>query len=167
MPIKLDRKSFKDFLAENDSKNKSKSGTYVAIKLSKCSFDVFIRLQKILNLKNPLDVNDAHCTVLYSNNVVSNDDLNLSDIESEIDCNIVSIDIFGKESGKSVVVARLVSPNLIKNHQDMIDSGGTHNFDKYECHITLSYDDNVEPQILDNSLPIKLNNIYSTNLKDD
>lgn len=123
----------------------SKSGgTYVGIRLDEKSVAIMVALQQSLGLKNPLDAEKFHTTVLYSRNPVE-----VVPLDKVHEATIKYIDCWEQRNGKYAVVAKLKCESLEERHDDLISIGGTHDFPSYQPHITLSYNDYITPMLAD------------------
>lgn len=113
-------------------------GTYVACDFSEFSSNELYTWVLKNKIPNPLDQREYHTTLLYSRVAVNKaedivDDLNY--MEDIITVKPVSFSIFGK-----ALVLVLDSTKLYRIHRLLINCGGTHDFEDYTPHITISYD---------------------------
>ena len=125
------------------------NGTYVGIRLDEESAATLVALQNTLRLKNPLNSDDFHATVLFSRTVV--DVIPTDKVHTGV---VKYIDVFEQQNGKYAVVAKLDCPTLEERHYDLRSIGGTHDFPTYQPHVTLSYDDYVTPMEVTASLTL-------------
>ncbi|QBX06151.1 hypothetical protein Va3_197 [Vibrio phage Va3] len=122
------------------SKFLESQGTYVGIRLDEASKQELVRLQKTLRLKNPLEPDKFHVTVLYSRKQID-----VPVVDTTFVATVEHIDCWKTQDGKYAVVAKMVCPELVERHDDLISIGGTHDYPDYTPHVTLSYDDAITP----------------------
>jgi len=119
--------SFKKF-------NESNEGTYVGAKFDAQSVEQLVKLQKALGVKNPLPSSDFHVTVLYSRNKID-----ISTKDYSFQALPIEVTSWESDTGEYACVLKLVCPELNARHEEFISQGGTHDFDDYQIHVTLSY----------------------------
>ncbi len=92
--------------------------------------------------KSTLSADDLHVTVLYSKTAV--DPLKLGNAWGEDDEGRVRVKPGGPRAierfGENAVVLLFASWELESRHRSMVEAGGSHDFDEYHPHITLSYE---------------------------
>lgn len=134
-------KSFREYLSE--AEKKEKTGTYASLKLKESSKK---RLMKWLNdhkVKNIVDEEDFHCTVVYSRKAIPE----LADKKVKLP---VSATIAGwKILGKDCLVLLINSAKIEKLHEDAMEMGATHDYDEYIPHVTVAteYDKDLPEEI--------------------
>lgn len=89
-----------------------------------------------------LAASDMHVTVLYSRNPV--DMMQAGRDWREDQRGEVSVRPGGprliEKLGENAVVLSFASPDLQYRHSDLIEAGGSHDYDHYQPHVTISYD---------------------------
>ncbi|OGT55492.1 MAG: hypothetical protein A3E01_09295 [Gammaproteobacteria bacterium RIFCSPHIGHO2_12_FULL_63_22] len=88
-----------------------------------------------------LAATDMHVTVLYSRAPV--DPMKMGRDWSEDEKGRIIVRPGGPRAierlGENAVVLRFVAPSLEYRHRDLIEAGGSHDYDEYRPHVTLSY----------------------------
>lgn len=88
-----------------------------------------------------LPATDMHVTVLYSRAPV--DPMKMGRDWSEDEKGHLVVRPGGPRAierlGENAVVLRFVAPSLEYRHRDLIEAGGSHDYDEYQPHVTLSY----------------------------
>lgn len=128
---------FKQFLQESE-------GVYVGARFDESSIENLKSLQRVLGINNPVSDSDFHVTVLYSRNPIK-----VEPKEYTFVAKAICVESWEQRNGKWATVVKLECPELSQRHQELIEQGGTHDFDDYQVHVTLSYDhrltvDNIE-----------------------
>lgn len=145
-------------------------GTYAKIVPSAATAK-FLYAVAVLLSDEPIAKEDIHCTVLYSKTEVQGA-FNLKP-KMPIIGKIMSFDLFGDD--KECLVVKIDCPGAKALHDKCIAMGGTHDFDSYECHITLSYDadyDALESEVLERlepslkNIPLIFDKFESSDLED-
>lgn len=114
--------------------NSLKHGTYVAASPTEETVEQIKKLQKRLNLKNPIPEDELHVTIMYSRR--GSPDLTPSDTYKV--ANPSTFKLYGEN--KNCLVLVLDSPDLEMRHAQLSQYGLAHSFDEYSPHITLTYD---------------------------
>lgn len=112
-----------------------KEGTYVGAKFDEESIDKLVKLQKALGIDNPVPSDSFHVTVLYSRNKID-----VTPRDYTYKAQSMKLEHWDARDGKTYCVLRLDCPELTARHDELMDQGGTHDFDDYDVHVTLSYD---------------------------
>lgn len=135
-------------------------GIYVAVKYkdsAKQQLNDFINNN---NIKNPLDVDKIHSTIIYStkyDNIVELGDM------MQVPVEIFKFEVWKTQGGKSALVGKLFAPDLIKRHLELMSNHDlTYDYPEYKPHITISYDvgDDFDVNTLDASQLGKLYTAY-------
>lgn len=111
-----------------------KNGTYVCAMPTEESKESIVKLQKRLNIKNPVEPDDLHVTIMYSRK--GSPDLPPSDTFKT--AKPLSLELFGED--KNCLVLCLDSPDLEMRHEQLSVYGLKHTFTPYEPHVTLTTD---------------------------
>jgi len=116
------------------------AGTYIGMHLSKSSNDDLSQYLKEKKIPNPVPSDKLHATVLYSRKpcptIIPKGMMKLG-----VYATPTNMDIWETKDDKKALVLELNSPELIRRHKYFIkEHGGTHDYDEYKPHITLSYD---------------------------
>lgn len=97
---------------------------------------------KANGFKSTLPADDMHVTVLYSRNPV--DPMKMGEGWSGDENGHVRVKPGGPRAierlGESAVVLLFASWDIEARHRSMIEAGGSHDFDTYQPHVTLSYE---------------------------
>jgi phage-related protein (TIGR01555 family) len=113
--------------------------TYVQRKLLNAS--ALIAWAKANGFESTLPADDMHVTVLYSRQPV--DPMKMGRDWREDEKGQITVRPGGPRSierlGENAVVLRFACPDLDWRHRDMIEAGGSHDYDEYQPHVTLSY----------------------------
>ena len=126
-------------------------GIYVAVKYkesAKKQIEDFITKN---NIKNPVDVDKLHSTIIYStkyDNIVELGDM------MQVPVEIFKFEVWKTQGGKSALVGKLFAPALIKRHLELMSNHDlTYDYPEYKPHITISYDvgDDFDVNMLDAS----------------
>lgn len=132
-------------------------GTYVAVKFDEESTAKIVALQQSLRLNNPLDKDKFHTTILFSRKAIP-----AYSTDTVYEGTITFVESWEGADGENAVVAKIDCPALVERHNDLIDVGGTHDYPEYQPHVTLSYDDTVNP--LPVSISVKMVDEYVEDL---
>jgi hypothetical protein len=115
-----------------------KRGTYSAIKFSKESVETLINKINDLQIPNPIDKEDIHCTLIYSRKYLPYYEAT-TPMKFEFPISCGDLDLFGEN--RNILVLKLNSKILTFRHNEiMSDYSGVYDYDEYIPHITLSYD---------------------------
>lgn len=114
--------------------NVMKNGTYIGLRPSEETKEGIVKLQKRLGIKNPVDPESLHTTLIYS----KKGNPNVIPYEKEYYAYPLSLELFGEE--KNCLVLTLESSALDFRHEFLQHMGLTHSFDSFKPHITLTYD---------------------------
>jgi len=91
----------------------------------------------------PIDVEDAHSTIIYSRVNFKLPVFNSEDFSSW-EFKPIEFDLLPSfRAGRMALVIILEAPKLVELHNAIVESGAQHNFDEFIPHITLSY--SVDP----------------------
>lgn len=142
---------FKSFTEE-----RRKDGTYVS-----CDYDL-LTAEKLATwcvenlIPQPLSADKYHSTLLYSRKPVPTAQEIVDKVDKEIELQPVGFKMFDSKEDPSfkALVIELKAPQLIALHEKLIAAGGTHDYDDYTPHVTVSYN---APRDLDVSM-LKLPN---------
>jgi len=97
---------------------------------------------KANGFKSTLPADDMHVTVLYSRTPV--DPMKMGEGWSGDDKGIVRVKPGGPRAierlGPSAVVLLFASWDIEGRHRSMVEAGGSHDFDSYQPHVTISFD---------------------------
>ena len=148
---------------------KEAAGTYAAAKLSDKTKKLIKQYFKDNEIPDPCDVDDMHCTILYSRK-------HLPDYQAagEYDTPIVGkngkFEIWPTRDKKAnVLVLHLSSPEMTKRHKFLMkEHGATYDFDEYKPHVTFTYDfgDNDVKSLKPVDFDIEFTTEYSEDLSD-
>lgn len=128
-----------DLIILEKKKAKDDSGTYVSGKFSEESCDELYDLVKELKIPNPVPKESFHVTIVYSPKTVKYK--GLGELENPWIVIPKNLHIFHTQDGKNCLVMKLHAPELIEQHQMIVDDyGAEHTFDEYIPHVTCSYD---------------------------
>lgn len=119
-----------------------KNGNYYGVKPTDEAKEKIESIMKDLKLKEPVDVDDIHVTLMYSPDK-GNPMIPPSDLEYK--AHPSKFALFGDE--KDCLVIKLESKDLEARHKELLATGFIHTYDDYKPHITLSY--NYEGDIPD------------------
>jgi hypothetical protein len=126
--------SFTQFLAES----KEGDGTYASVTFTSGSTKQLRDIQKQYGIPNPLQRNKFHSTLIYSRNVLK--DVDSKDLRLPLDTKSFVMEEWDQRNGKTCLVLKYESEWMKERHDFYRSIGGTHDFDSYTPHITLSYD---------------------------
>jgi len=112
-----------------------KNGTYFGVVPDEDGMEKIKDLIKSLKLKNPIEDEKIHVTLMYSEDK-GNPLIPPSDLTYE--AKPVGFALFGPE--KNCLVVKLESKDLQARHDELLASGFIHSYDDYSPHVTLSYD---------------------------
>lgn len=134
---KKDMMSFKDFIIEEDKEHKY--GSYLSVKPDKESAQVLDDWNKTNKIPNALKQDDFHCTVIYSRKGIPS--AKHYDMNLPINAKVGGLKVFNTPDGKNCLVAKLNSKDLTAHHETIMNKyGAVYDFEKYNPHVTLSYD---------------------------
>ena len=118
----------------------TKKGTYVGAKPSEESKTHLTKLQKDINVPNPIPVSKMHVTLIYSRKYLP-DFKPRGKLKEVIKTTPTKLDIFKSKEGVNVLVVILESEALTNRHNHIMDTHeATYDYDEYKPHLTLSYD---------------------------
>ncbi len=124
-----------------------RKGTYAAVKYDETTCEILSAWLKLWKIPNPIKQEDFHTTIIYSRVPIP--------VENQLNADAIELKSRGwrftpkelalfKSSAASdstdVLVMILHAPELVNLHQTLREHGATHDFDKYEPHVTLSYE---------------------------
>lgn len=115
------------------------AGIYVARDLtsfSKAKITAFLRSQFPSLSISESDIEEQHCTVVYSKTCVRNPDTALP-AASPARPKVSRLEFWEGHDKDGYLVAKLVDPKLIERHKFWLSEGAVHSFSPYEPHITL------------------------------
>lgn len=114
-------------------------GTYVAAKLDTKSKNSIVELCEELNLTNRIQRDKMHTTIIYSR--VYNKNVVADNSQYPMSATGKELKIFPTQDGKRALVLILDCPSMVKRHNDLMSEYElSYDYDKYNVHITLSYD---------------------------
>lgn len=123
------------------------TGTYAAVKYSDESVSKIVKFCDKYNIPKPLNPKKIHTTVLYSRKhcpdlLITTTDITDYKYTAEADMfDIWKSSPDDDDKTSNCLVLKLKSPQLVELHNVVMDSHkATYDFDKYNAHITLSYD---------------------------
>lgn len=115
-------------------------GTYVGLRLSDKTTKQFVDYIKQNKIPNSVAKTKLHATVLYSRVPVECE----GKVPVDWTGTFQQFDSFKETAGDSnstnCLVVKFVCPEINKQHEECRSKGGTHDFDSFDPHITLSYD---------------------------
>lgn len=110
-------------------------GIYVGVRFSPLTKERLSSLQRELDIPNPLDPEEFHCTVCYSREGIP-----WRDGEVSSTAHPTSWQVYPTKDGKKCLVIELDSDYLRRRHHVARTLGATHDYPTYKPHVTLSYD---------------------------
>jgi hypothetical protein len=123
------------------------AGIYVSRELtplSKAKAVAFLRSQFPSVPINDEDIEEQHCTVVYSKTCVRNVDTDLINSAS-VTAQVTSLEWWEGHDKDGYLVAKLVAPELMERHKFWLSEGAVHSFSPYEPHVTLKTPLTVTP----------------------
>ena len=94
----------------------------------------------VWKIPNAIPCEKYHTTILYSRKPLPESVLPKIDLKkNKMVFKPSGLDLFG-EGKDRVLVMKLDAPELITLHEKMIKLGATHDFPRYQPHVTISYD---------------------------
>lgn len=121
----------------------NKGGSYVNVEYTVLTTRIIEVWSEAQSIPNLLAHDELHTSVLYSKVALKKEDqINVSEVQLKVrdwKFKPTGFDIF-KSGDKNALVMLIDAPELTKLHQTAIAAGGTHDFDDYRPHVTLSYD---------------------------
>ena len=134
-----------------ESVERRKIGTYVS-----CDYTITsaVKLQNwcdVNHIPSPLASGHYHSTILYSRKAVFDAQQIVEMFDETVEMKIIGFKLFDSADHpeKCALVLELEAPLLIALHERLIKAGGTHDYNDYTPHVTVSYD---APSNLDLSL---------------
>lgn len=118
---------------------------YVARVPNDASLKILQDLQRRLGLENPIPAKDLHITLLYS------PEHPLEDYTAPRDA-LVSYGgwkLLSLDEGRVVAIELLHDQPLKARHAELLEMGGVHTYPSLLAHISLSYNDQVHPDVAD------------------
>ena len=116
------------------------SGTYAALKFDSKTTQELINYLKDKDVPNPVDHDDLHCTLLFSEKPCPDYEA-AGDLEEPHEVSIKTPHVWKTQSGKNCLVFELHAPSIVERHEFLRKThGATHSFPSYIPHFTLSYD---------------------------
>jgi 2'-5' RNA ligase len=118
-----------------------KTGTYVSCDFSLNSAKLLSEWCIENSIPDPLEKRHYHTTILYSRSNVPNAQSILDSVTIPIELSIIGFKLFDSEDNPdaNALVLEFSAPYLVKIHQQLIAAGGTHDYDDYTPHVTVSY----------------------------
>lgn len=122
------------------------SGIFVGAEVSP---DSKLKLKDVineLNIDNPIDMRELHCTIMYTYDDPPNGLLNEYDnkeliYDKEIKGDIIGLEVFETQDSKKALVLRIDNGYLKERHEYLKSVHGlTYTHDEYKPHVTLTYD---------------------------
>lgn len=114
-------------------------GVFIGLKLSKNDLLKIQKLQKEIDLPNPVDAQKIHCTLFISPDDFNYCGNNFSPID--IDISQLRLGKIKTQQGVDCLALFFHSPNLIEKHTDIKETYRVnHLYEDFKPHITLSYD---------------------------
>ena len=123
------------------------SGTYVGMSYDTLTAYALCEWAAAVGIPNVVQPNTVHTTIMYSQTTIDPVFYRGEELRSmNMTIRPSGFDIF---DGSLVML--LDAPELVKMHEELISAGGTHDYPRYNPHVTISYDASVDPSSL--SLP--------------
>ena len=129
-----------------EEKRKTKRGTYSGVKPTQETIDQVGKYLKDNKVPTPVKPEKLHITILYSRKYLPNYKP-AGKISTPYKCKATDFTVWKtspedpNEPKTNCLIVKLDCPELIKRHKDLMkEHGATFDYDKYEPHITLSYD---------------------------
>lgn len=159
--------SFFRTLLEKLEDTRSKTGHYVAAKVSKQTTADLKKWCKENKIPTSADFfNNLHITLCYSSKLfpIKKDDV-IDDL-TDWDVQPVGFDVFGQHKGKKFLVLKVKSEDCTKRWQHYMDQGASYDFDDYLPHITLAqdFDGDIKKLKLDTLPTLQLSSEYYESL---
>jgi len=114
----------------------SKVGTYVGVKYDRQSQHAIRMMTNLYNVPNVVAREKLHSTILYSRNPLN---IPQGKKDEVYRASAVGLSVW-EDNGKNILVLQLESEHMKARHDELMAMGGTHDFEDYDQHITLSYD---------------------------
>lgn len=116
-------------------------GTYVQVKFSPATINRIMQMVREGEVPNPVDPQDLHCTVIYSETGDHTKVESLGVFSPPIIARPSDLAVFRQRDGLLCLVLQIDCEELHTRHQQLRDEYGLkHSFDEYRPHVTLSYD---------------------------
>jgi hypothetical protein len=115
-----------------------RKGTYVAVTFSEATLDALVGYMAENDIPQPTTKADLHTTVLYSRRHVEWPALTPLDIVVAPERANYRLALFPQENDNCLVLL-YDCPYLTERFEDGMANGGTHDYEDYHPHITLSY----------------------------
>lgn len=112
--------------------NQDDDGVYIARKVKPEDAKKLAKWATDRGIKDVIDAEKMHVTVVYSRADFPADDLGDDDEE-------VSVKVKGIKRLKEAIVLTLDAPKIVARHKAARDKGASHDFKSYQPHISLSY----------------------------
>lgn len=131
---------------EDDKKDpdKPETGAFVGVKFSELTVEELLKLIEALNIENPTNADELHCTVMYTKSDVPD----LLDMDGQsYDPPLVAtgdkFEIFKTQDENDCLVLRIKCDELVERHEAIKDKySAVYTHDEFKPHITLSYNCN-------------------------
>lgn len=115
------------------------AGIYVSRELtplSKAKITAFLRSQFPSLPIDDSDIEEQHCTVVYSKTCVRSLDTALPSA-SPAHSQVAGLEYWEGHDKDGYLVAKLIAPELVERHKFWLSEGAVHSFSPYEPHVTL------------------------------
>lgn len=119
---------------------KPQQGTYVGLRLSSKTANEFAKYIKENKIPNSVAKTKLHTTILYSRSPVECEEKIPVDWAGTFQRFNSFKETAGDPKSTNCLVVEIVCPEATSKHNELISAGGTHDFEKYMPHVTLSYD---------------------------
>lgn len=131
-----------------------RKGTYVSCSYTRESEDKLAWWCSWNMIPKPLEKHNYHSTILYSRKELSH--LPNPEFLDKYMVRVKGFQLFPSDKGEEFrsLVLLLDASELEKYHQSLIDIGGTHDFDDYTPHISVTYYADKNMDLRDLILPI-------------
>ena len=103
----------------------------------------------------PLDPLHYHTTILYSRAPVADIENLIAGMRTDVHFKLKGIKLLpnSDDSTRAALVVVLDAPELVDYHRRLLAAGGTHDWDDYIPHITLSYQAPVDLDVMRITIP--------------
>lgn len=130
-------------------------GVYVAVRPTEKTIKDLKKYILENEIDNPIEDHEFHATILYSHVPVKVESNTM--LSPEWKGEPTELEIWespansNKKEATKCVVLKFKCPEIVKRHKELIKDGGTHGYDDFRPHLTLSYD--VCPDLKSEDLP--------------